>query len=213
MHNVKASPQQRPSSKEMGHKTALPLIAGIDEAGRGAWAGEVVAAAVILHPERPIAGIKDSKKLTPLKRIQLATEIQARALAWSIGSASAEEIDALNVLEATLLAMWRAVQALPMKPDQLRVDGRDLPPGDIPAQAIIGGDDSDVAIGAASILAKVTRDQAMLHLHQQCPEYHFDQHKGYGTAQHRQALLEYGICEHHRRSYKPVRAILELDLV
>ncbi|HXG28182.1 MAG TPA: ribonuclease HII [Nevskiales bacterium] len=184
------------------------LIAGVDEAGRGPLAGPVVAAAVILHPDRPIEGLADSKTLSAARRERLAREIQASARAWALGRAEPDEIDTLNILQASLLAMARAVTALSQPPDEILVDGRHLPPVTCPARAIVGGDASVPAISAASILAKVARDTEMLVLDAQYPQYGFARHKGYPTAEHLAALRAHGACAIHRRSFAPVRRCL-----
>lgn len=184
------------------------LIAGVDEAGRGPLAGPVLAAAVILDPARPITGLADSKTLGAARRERLAGEIRARALAWALGRAEVEEIDRLNILQAALLAMQRAVAALPLIPDQVLVDGNRCPRLTCPCQAIVRGDATVPAIGAASILAKVARDAELRRLHDRYPVYHFAQHKGYPTAAHRDALRRYGPCPEHRRSFAPVAALL-----
>lgn len=180
------------------------LVAGVDEAGRGPLAGPVVAAAVILDDMRPIKGLADSKKLTPKRREALYDEIRARALCCSIAEASVEEIDRLNILHATMLAMRRAVQGLRLKPTKVLVDGNRIPPLDVLAEAIVKGDAKVPAISAASILAKVTRDRMLADLHLRHPDYGFDQHKGYGTAQHLEALRRLGPLPEHRRSFAPV---------
>jgi len=186
------------------------LIAGVDEAGRGPLAGNVVAAAVILDDLNPIAGLNDSKKLTALRREKLFIEIQAKALCVSIGEASVEEIDRMNILQATMLAMQRAVQGLRLKPVKVLVDGNRIPKLDVLAEAIVGGDAKVKAISAASIIAKVTRDRQCDEMHAQYPQYGFDQHKGYGTAQHMAALTNHGATPLHRKSYAPVaQAIAE----
>jgi len=185
------------------------MICGVDEAGRGPLAGPVFAAAVILDPARPIAGLRDSKKLSEARRDQLALEIRAGALAWSIASCSEQEIDTLNILQATMLAMQRAVEGLGRVPDLALIDGNRCPPLTIRAQAVIKGDATVPAISAASILAKTARDAALYLLHQQYPQYGFDQHKGYGTALHLERLRLHGASPAHRRSYAPVRKILE----
>jgi ribonuclease HII len=181
------------------------LIAGIDEAGRGPLAGPVVASAVILDPSYEIAGIKDSKQLSAKQREKLAIRIRQHALTWSVGQASPEEIDCLNILQATFLAMQRAVKALNIIPDRILVDGTQSPPFSIPTQTLIKGDQTSTVIGAASILAKVTRDQIMCSLHEAYPEYGFNQHKGYGTLMHRKALEQYGYTPVHRLSFAPVK--------
>lgn len=184
------------------------LMAGVDEAGRGPLAGPVVAAAVILDDLNPIAGLNDSKKLTATRREKLFDEIRAKALCCSIAQASVQEIDELNILQATLLAMRRAVEGLRLKPTKVLVDGNRLPVLDVVAEAIVKGDALVPAISAASILAKVTRDRWCETLHQQFPHYGFNNHKGYGTAEHLQALREHGACLEHRRSFAPVRDVL-----
>lgn len=182
------------------------LLAGVDEAGRGPLAGPVVAAAVILNDANPIAGLDDSKKLTALRREHLFAEIQSKALCCSIAQASVEEIDQLNILQATLLAMRRAVLGLRLRPVQVMVDGNRLPILDIPAEAIVRGDSLIPAISAASILAKVYRDRWCQQVHLEVPQYDFKQHKGYGTAAHLAALKLHGPCVHHRKSFAPVAA-------
>ena len=185
------------------------LVAGVDEAGRGPLAGPVFAAAVILDPNRPIEGLTDSKKLTPKKRDQLAELIREQALAWSISSASREEIDEINILQATMLAMRRACAALPAQPELILIDGNRVPEGlQVPVRAVIKGDSQVKAISAASILAKTARDAACLQMHELYPEYAFDQHKGYGTALHSERLQEFGPCPEHRRSFAPVQRAL-----
>ena len=184
------------------------LIAGVDEAGRGPLAGPVVAAAVILDDRQAIKGLADSKKLSARRREALFDEIRAKALCCSIAQASVEEIDELNILQATLLAMRRAVMGLRLPPKLVLVDGNRLPVLDIRAEAIVKGDDKVPAISAASILAKVTRDRWCLEYHQQFPQYGFDQHKGYGTADHLAALRLHGPCPQHRRTFRPVTDLL-----
>ncbi len=184
------------------------LIAGVDEAGRGPLAGPVVAAAVILDDLNPIVGLADSKKLTALRRERLYDEIRAKALCCSIAEASVEEIDSLNILNATLLAMRRAVEGLRLKPHKVLVDGNRLPVLDVLAEAIVKGDSKVPAISAASILAKVHRDRWCLQLHAQYPEYGFDRHKGYGTQAHLQALRTHGATPWHRQSFSPVAEVL-----
>ncbi|WP_417250932.1 ribonuclease HII [Castellaniella sp.] len=188
---------------------AAPLTAGVDEAGRGPLAGPVFAAAVILDPARPVAGLADSKKLSARQRERLAVQIKAQAVAWAISSASAQEIDQINILQATLQAMRTACQLLTVMPQRILVDGNRLPAG-LPcqAQAIVQGDALVAEISAASILAKTARDAYCLELHQQFPEYGFDRHKGYGTAFHLAQLVRYGPCPEHRRSFAPVRRSL-----
>ena len=184
------------------------LVAGVDEAGRGPLAGPVVAAAVILDDLHPIKGLGDSKVISPRRREALFDEIRARALCCAIASASAEEIDRLNILQATLLAMRRAVEALRLLPHRVVVDGNRVPPLSMPVAAVVKGDALVPAISAASILAKVHRDRLCLELHTQHPQYGFDAHKGYPTAEHLAALRRHGACPEHRRSYAPVRAVL-----
>ena len=186
------------------------IICGVDEAGRGPLAGPVFAAAVILDPAQPIEGLRDSKKLTETKRDLLAPQIKAKALAWAIAEASEEEIDSLNILQASMLAMRRAVEALSTVPTLALIDGNRCPVMAIRGMAIIGGDDKVDSISAASILAKTARDAALVHLHAAYPEYCFDQHKGYGTALHLERLRLHGASPAHRRSFAPVREVLEL---
>lgn len=184
------------------------LIAGVDEAGRGPLAGPVVAAAVILDDLNPIQGLADSKKLTALRREKLYDEIRAKALCCSIGQASVEEIDALNILQATMLAMKRAVEGLRLKPNKVLVDGNRLPMLSVLAEAIVKGDALVPCISAASILAKVYRDRWCAEFHLEYPQYGFAGHKGYGTARHLAALREHGACPQHRRSFAPVAEVL-----
>ena len=184
------------------------LMAGVDEAGRGPLAGPVVAAAVILDELKPIRGLKDSKVLTALKRERLFDEIHAKALCLSIAQASVEEIDRLNILQATLLAMKRAIEGLRLRPSKVLIDGNQLPRLRIQAEAVIGGDAKIKSISAASILAKVHRDRLCLELHREHPQYGFDGHKGYCTPEHLEALRTHGACPHHRRSFAPVRETL-----
>jgi len=184
------------------------LVAGVDEAGRGPLAGPVVAAAVILDDLKPIMGLDDSKKLTALRRARLFDEIRAKALCCSIAQASVEEIDRLNILQATMLAMRRAVEGLRLKPRLVLVDGNRIPLLDVPAQAIVKGDALVGAISAASILAKVHRDRWCQDFDQQYPQYGFAAHKGYGTAQHLAALRAHGACPEHRTSFSPVAEVL-----
>ena len=185
------------------------LIAGVDEAGRGPLAGPVVAAAVILDDQNPIKGLNDSKKLSPMRREKLYDEIRAKALCCSVAQASVEEIDRLNILQATLLAMRRAVEGLRLKPHKVLVDGNRLPVLDVRAEAIVRGDATVPAISAASILAKVTRDRWCRDYDHHYPDYGFAQHKGYGTAQHLGALRLHGACPEHRRSFRPVTEVLD----
>lgn len=179
-------------------------VCGVDEAGRGPLAGAVVAAAVILHPDRAIPGLADSKKLSARKRERLALEIKQQAWAWAVAEASVEEIDQLNILQASLLAMKRAVMSLSLVPDRVLVDGNQLPDLPYSVQAIIGGDASQPSISAASILAKTSRDAALIELDQRYPDYGFAQHKGYPTPQHLQAIRQYGVLPVHRKSFVPV---------
>lgn len=201
--------RSRKSSPPLPEQACLPwhppgLVAGVDEAGRGPLAGPVVAAAVILDDLHPIAGLADSKKLTPARREKLYDEIRAKALCFCIAEASVEEIDRLNILQATMLAMRRAVMGLRLKPVMVLVDGNRLPVLDVPAEAIVKGDALVPSISAASILAKVHRDRWCVQVHEEFPQYGFAGHKGYGTAVHMAALREHGACVHHRRSFAPV---------
>ncbi len=184
------------------------LVAGVDEAGRGPLAGPVVAAAVILDELKPIKGLADSKTLTALRRAKLFDEIRAKALCCSIAQASVEEIDRLNILQATMLAMRRAVDGLRLRPKLVLVDGNRIPVLDVPAQAIVKGDALVSSISAASILAKVYRDRWCIDFDQQYPQYGFAAHKGYGTAQHLAALRQYGACPQHRTSFSPVAEVI-----
>ena len=188
----------------------IGLLAGVDEAGRGPLAGPVVAAAVILDELNPIAGLADSKKLSARRREALFDEIRAKALCCSIALATVEEIDELNILHATMLAMRRAVEGLRLKPALVQVDGNRVPPLAVPAQAIVQGDAKVQAISAASILAKVHRDRLCDELHQAYPHHGFDGHKGYPTAEHIAALRLHGVTPHHRRSFGPVKVALGL---
>ncbi len=185
------------------------LICGVDEAGRGPLAGPVYAAAVILDDKHPIAGLADSKKLSEKKRDALAIEIRKHAAAWAIATASAAEIDEINILRASLLAMKRAVEALTLRPHEVLVDGLYCPDTGLPSRAIVKGDSSVAAISAASILAKTARDSAMLQLHEVYPQYGFAEHKGYPTASHLAALKLHGVSAEHRRSFRPVRELLQ----
>ena len=189
------------------------LVAGVDEAGRGPLAGPVVAAAVILDELQPIDGLADSKTLTAARREALFDEIRAKALCCSVAEATVEEIDTLNILQATMLAMRRAVAGLRLKPVRVLVDGNRLPPLDVPAEAIVKGDALVQAISAASILAKVTRDRWCAQLHQVYPHYGFASHKGYGTAEHMAALQAHGACPEHRRSFAPVAAAVQRTVI
>lgn len=186
----------------------MTRICGVDEAGRGPLCGSVVAAAVILDPARPIAGLNDSKKLTPKRRERLADEIRAQALAWAVAEASVEEIDRLNILHASMLAMARAVAALRVRPDVVKVDGNRCPDIPEPCEAVVGGDALVAEISAASILAKTVRDAAMVELDREYPQYGFARHKGYPVPDHLAALRAHGVLACHRRSFGPVRALL-----
>ncbi len=192
----------------MSATTAIILVAGVDEVGRGPLAGPVVAAAVILDPARPIEGLADSKKLSEKKREAMDLIIRENALAWSLGRAEVEEIDQINILQASLLAMQRAVESLPIPPDHALVDGNRCPDLECSAEAIVGGDSSEQAIGAASIIAKVSRDREMVELDLQYPGYGLAKHKGYPTKFHLQALQELGVTDIHRRSFGPVRRLI-----
>ena len=188
-------------------------ICGVDEAGRGPLVGAVVAGAVVLDPLNPIAGLRDSKRLTPARREALYAEIVLKAKAWGVGEASPLEIDQINILQATMLAMQRAVDDLCTRlgrwPDKALIDGNRCPSLPIPAEAIVKGDSKEPAISAASIIAKVTRDRQMAGLHTRYPEYGFLQHMGYPTPVHLAALRQWGACPEHRRSFSPVRAVLD----
>lgn len=186
------------------------LIAGVDEVGRGPLVGAVVTAAVILDPQKPIIGLTVSKKLSEKKRLALAEEIKEKALCWSLGRAEPEEIDSLNILHATMLAMQRAVEGLSITPDFVLVDGNRVPNLSMPAQALVKGDALVQEISAASILAKVTRDLEMAELDKQFPEYGFAKHKGYPTALHFEKLSQYGATPFHRKSFAPVARCLNL---
>jgi ribonuclease HII len=185
------------------------LVCGVDEAGRGPLAGAVFAAAVILDPARPINGLRDSKKLTEARRNELAAQIKERALAWAIASCSESEIDALNILQASMLAMRRAIEGLSPVPTLALIDGNRCPVMPIRSEAIVKGDDKVAEISAASILAKTARDASLMQLHEQFPNYAFDQHKGYPTALHLERLQLHGVSPVHRKSYAPVRALLD----
>lgn len=189
-------------------------VCGVDEAGRGPLAGAVVAGAVVLDPENPIAGLKDSKKLSAARREFLFEQIQLKAKAWGIGEASPAEIDEMNILQATMLAMRRAIEDLTTRlggwPDKALIDGNRCPELPISAEAIVKGDTKEPAISAASILAKVTRDRQMMALHELHPQYGFAKHMGYPTEAHFAALKEFGACDQHRRSFSPVRNVLAL---
>ena len=188
-----------------------PDLAGVDEVGRGPLAGDVVAAAVILDPQRPVAGLRDSKKLSATRREQLALEIREQALAWSVARATVAEIDQLNILQASLLAMHRAVQALDPQPSYVLVDGNRLPRWEYASESVVKGDDRVPAIAAASILAKVQRDGELVALDALYPGYGFAAHKGYPTAAHLAALQRLGVTPVHRRTFGPVRALLESE--
>jgi ribonuclease HII len=184
------------------------LVAGVDEAGRGPLAGPVVAAAVILDDMQPIGGLRDSKALSPARRVKLAAEVRAKALCVCVAEASVEEIDRLNILNATLLAMRRAVEGLRLRPSHVLVDGNRLPSLAVPAEAIVKGDAKVAAISAASIVAKVYRDELLCRLHEAYPHYGFAEHKGYPTPEHLASLRVHGACAVHRRSFAPVRDVL-----
>jgi ribonuclease HII len=184
------------------------LVCGVDEAGRGPIAGPVYAAAVLLDPRRPIQGLRDSKLLSPARRAALAQRIRSDALSWAVASASVEEIDRLNILRASLLAMRRAVEALDHPAQAAWIDGAHCPDLPCAARAIVGGDRSVPQISAASILAKTARDAEMLRLHAQYPQYGLDRHKGYPTPEHLARLAEHGACAIHRRSFAPVQRVL-----
>ncbi len=192
------------------------IICGVDEAGRGPLVGSVVAAAVVLDPNRPIEGLRDSKKLSALKREQLYQLIIERSKAWSIAEASSAEIDSINILQATMLAMKRAIEGLESKlgclPNLALIDGNRVPNIAIAAEAIVKGDSKEPAISAASILAKVTRDRQMKELHVQYPQYGFNVHMGYPTPVHLTALKQYGVCPEHRKTFGPVMRILQKDM-
>ena len=184
------------------------LVCGVDEAGRGPMAGPVVAAAVILDPNQPIVGLNDSKKLSAKRREALAIEIRAKALAWAVAEASVEEIDRINILQSSMLAMRRAVESLAVQPSRALVDGNRCPELSCPVEAIVGGDGLVASIAAASILAKTVRDAGMMALHTRYPMYGFDRHMGYPTAAHVAALKEHGVSPVHRRSFGPVAKLL-----
>ncbi|WP_372626706.1 ribonuclease HII [Arsukibacterium sp.] len=191
------------------HRPDVTLLCGVDEVGRGPLIGAVVTAAVILDPLRPISGLTDSKKLSAPRREALAEQIKANALCWALGRAEPAEIDELNILHATMLAMQRAVAALTIQPQWVMIDGNRCPALPMPATAVIKGDSLVAEISAASILAKVARDAEMTELAQRYPQFGFASHKGYPTAQHLAAIREHGILAEHRRSFKPVRLIAE----
>ena len=196
---------QKPSWRNCLYK----LIAGVDEVGRGPLVGDVVTAAVILDPANPIEDLTDSKKLSEKKREALSKEIKEKALYWHIGRATPEEIDKLNILHATMLAMTRAVEGLAVTPDFVRVDGNRLPAWNYIAEAVVKGDSLHAEISAASIIAKVERDNDMLVLHEAYPQYNFAAHKGYPTKAHFEAIAEFGVLDCYRKSFKPVKALLE----
>ncbi len=187
---------------------AQALICGVDEAGRGPLAGPVFAAAVVLDPARPVAGLADSKVLSEKRRAALARAVKERALAWAVAFATVEEVDRLNILRAALLAMRRAVERLAVSPAEVWVDGLHCPEIAYPVRALVRGDATVASISAASILAKTGRDAEMLRLHRQFPQYGFDRHKGYPTPGHLDALHRHGVCEVHRRTFAPVRELL-----
>jgi ribonuclease HII len=193
---------------------SLIWICGVDEAGRGPLVGSVVAGAVVLDPNNPIEGLKDSKKLSSARREYLYEQIMSKAKAWGVGEASPAEIDEINILQATMLAMRRAIEDLTTRlgawPDKALIDGNRCPELPIAAEAIVKGDAKEPAISAASIIAKVTRDRQMMALHELHPEYGFAQHMGYPTEAHFAALKQYGACDQHRRSFSPVRKVLDL---
>lgn len=195
-------------SPSCGGQRRQRIVCGVDEAGRGPLAGPVYAAAVILDPLRPIDGLADSKTLSAARREALADRIRSQALAWSLGVASVAEIDRLNILQASMLAMLRAVTDLGMMPDLAQVDGNRAPKLGCAVQTVVGGDALVPAISAASILAKTARDEALRRLHEAYPQYGFDQHKGYGTALHLERLREHGACPEHRRSFAPIKRLL-----
>ncbi len=192
--------------------TAGEIVCGVDEAGRGPLAGPVFAAAVILDPAKPIPGLRDSKKLSETRREALALHIRRDARAWAIAHCTAAEIDELNILRATMLAMRRAIDALSIPPTLALIDGNRCPPCTIRCEAIVKGDDKVAEISAASILAKTARDRVLVDLHLAYPQYAFDRHKGYPTALHLERLREHGVTPEHRRSYAPVRALLETPM-
>ncbi|WP_127021099.1 ribonuclease HII [Rheinheimera mangrovi] len=195
---------------ETYQRPQVQLICGVDEVGRGPLVGAVVTAAVILDPNNPIVGLNDSKKLSEKKRLQLAEEIKAKALSWSLGRAEVHEIDSLNILHATMLAMTRAVQGLHIKPEWALIDGNRVPKDiGVQASAVVKGDALVPEISAASILAKVARDDEMQQLDAAYPQYGFAGHKGYPTAEHLAAIKTHGVINEHRRSFKPVRDVLE----
>ncbi|MFA0088367.1 ribonuclease HII [Vibrio sp. E150_011] len=187
------------------------LIAGVDEVGRGPLVGDVVTAAVILDPQNPILGLSDSKKLSEKKRLALFPEIQEKALAWAVGRCSPEEIDELNILQATMVAMQRAVAGLKVTPDLVLIDGNRTPSLPVDAQAVVKGDLRVAEISAASIIAKVIRDSEMEELDKRHPQFGFAQHKGYPTKAHFSAIEQYGVIDEHRKSFKPVKRVLGIE--
>ncbi|EJG0690912.1 ribonuclease HII [Vibrio parahaemolyticus] len=187
------------------------LIAGVDEVGRGPLVGDVVTAAVILDPNNPIEGLNDSKKLSEKKRLALLPEIKEKALAWAVGRCSPEEIDELNILQATMVAMQRAIAGLKVQPDLVLIDGNRCPELPMDSQAVVKGDLRVAEISAASIIAKVVRDQEMEELDKQYPQFGFAKHKGYPTKAHFEAIEEHGVISEHRKSFKPVKKALGLD--
>jgi len=190
-------------------ESVAKYIAGVDEVGRGPLAGPVVAAAVILDTRHPISGLRDSKKLSEKQREVLVSVIKENAVAYAYGRAEVDEIDSINILQASLLAMTRAINSLDIDPDHVLVDGNHVPRVSFPVTPVIRGDDNEDCIAAASIIAKVKRDHEMLELHQQYPDYGFDRHKGYPTRHHLDALHEYGVTCHHRHSFRPVKELLD----
>lgn len=197
------------SQSELGLFEGLSPVAGVDEVGRGPLAGPVVAAAVILDPARPVEGLRDSKQLSAVRREELAALLKERALAWAVAHCTPEEIDEINILQASMLAMRRAVEALSIAPRFVQVDGNRCPELKIPSEAIIGGDDCIPCISAASIIAKVHRDAEMHRLHEQFPAYGFCRHKGYATPEHLAALETHGACSIHRLSFAPVSRCMD----
>ncbi len=208
-----SSNQTLPQSGSLFTDSLDEIICGVDEAGRGPLAGPVFAAAVILDPARPIAGLRDSKKLTAARREALALQIRSEALAWSIAECSAKEIDELNILQATMLAMRRAIEGLAVTPTLALIDGNRCPVCVVRTEAIVKGDDKVIEISAASILAKTARDAVLIQMHAAYPEYAFDRHKGYPTALHLERLRLHGVTPEHRRSYAPVRALISVEKV
>lgn len=218
VENVTTKRQRKPNKNKITFPPfKYPIayrIAGVDEVGRGPLVGDVVTAAVILDPDNPIEGLADSKKLSEKKRKMFAEEIKEKAITWAIGRASPEEIDTLNILHATMLAMQRAVESLNVEPDYVLVDGNRCPTflsttGTIATEAVVKGDDRVVEISAASILAKVARDEEMISLDEQYPEYGFAQHKGYPTKAHLEKIIEHGVIDCYRASFKPVARVIE----